>query len=692
MTPRAGRAALAGVLLLLLAAAARSGEVLPAGRERRAGHATRAGRSTAAGATGRAGVPAPRRASTAAWLDGVNVFHWKGDTELPFSGLLWGFAPYPQEELDLLTFDVGWWHERGKPYLGSMEFGNDWLGAPVAPEDAALDVNGRPLTSWSGELMPALHNPAWRQRLLGWLEAAIDAGVDGLTIDGYWQNATLVVDQGGSFDPWAMVDFREYLRGKYDKAELGALGIDDIDSFDYREWIVARGEQETWNETPLEGLAAEFYLYEWQYANDFLAEFQQHAQEYARANYDRDFFLTDNNAGGLFHSAELSDLLVGEFFYYHWAPASSDYAASDIKMRRGVAGVPVVVLPEIGISRTVRPPDQTRNLIRFVLADIYAAGGAALFHEDSLLRIDTRKGQYKDDLALDTTVVRTYNTFILGHPELYENLEPLAQVAVVYSAASQMNADVALEDGDSANTAHPWGYAGVSKVLLRANVQHDAVYLADPRFAKDRLKKKTLARYDCIIVPNAYALSDKQVKKLLAYARKGGVLLLTDGAGRWDENGRLGNRKAWETLLQEGTHQVRRGEVIYTPDPVGAWYEADEGDTERDFILDTVGRYADPLTVVQGAEGVFAYLYRGSDPGERVIHLFNTNYAPNADAFTPTGAFTLSVTADRGDYTATLLSPDLPGETPLTARWKKGRVQIRLPSIEAYAVVQLTPR
>ena len=292
-----------------------------------------------------------------------------------------------------------------------------------------------------------LHHPLWIKQLVEFGKLAIDLGADGLQIDGFAPGARLIeLRPGGSFDPRTMRDFREYLAQNFSATQLRNLGIRNIDTFNYGAWIRARGMEDTWNDFPLRGLAAAFYVYEYRYGKSVLREYRQELRDYARSTYGRNFVLSNNVAELVFHTTDVSDFIISEFFYFELRSRhSTDLAASLVKMMRAASDAPVVVLPEFLRSRPrAVPPIQNRNLIRFALADIYGAGGTATYGENWLNHLAEVGGGLKSILP-DLAVVSQVNSFILDHPDLHESLEPLADVAVVYSSGSHFNEAIAVE-------------------------------------------------------------------------------------------------------------------------------------------------------------------------------------------------------------------------------------------------------
>lgn len=526
--------------------------------------------------------------------------------------------------------------------------------------------------------------------LFKWLRQAIDGGADGMHVDGAMPNVTVITggwvvdDRGGSFDEHTMSAFTTYLRRNFSRDELKELGIDNISEFNYREWILENNRVDDWNALPLGGLAAEFYLFEFRFARNFMKKYARRGKSYAESKYDRDFFLSENE-DRLFHTASHVDQFVFEKHYtIEPAKQTFDFAASQIKLARAVDDKPVILLPETAETDEFRVATRTKNLAKFLYADIYSSGGHIIMDEDGIWRIN-RRGRFVKD-PIDKSTVNSYNSFIFDQHKFFENLGSVAKIAIVYSAASHKNQNIQHESSDEFK-AHHFGYLGLSKILLEGNIQHDVLYFTDTRFSPEKLVARDLKQYDAILIDDAYSITNRQVRLLLNYVQRGGVLLVTADTGRWDQSARLAQRPAWQAVLNEGTTPVGDGFVVYSSEPVGRNYEQFGRAADRRFVLDTVNRYVEPQTLVTGASKVIVHAYQKAR--RKVLHLVNYDFDWRADKFAKTGRFKVAVEAPAGRYEAILRSPDLAGQQELTVRWEAGYAAIDVPSLQAYAVVEL---
>jgi len=80
---------------------------------------------------------------------------------------------------------------------------------------------------------PDFNSEEWRAYLLAELKTLVDQGCTSFQQDGPAGNALLVA-YGGCYSDGSVVAFRDYLRPRYSAAELAALGVGAVDTFNYR--------------------------------------------------------------------------------------------------------------------------------------------------------------------------------------------------------------------------------------------------------------------------------------------------------------------------------------------------------------------------------------------------------------------------------------------------------------------------
>ena len=83
--------------------------------------------------------------------------------------------------------------------------------------------------------------PRYRDYLRYQMKHAFDGGADGVQVDDYGGTYGTRSSAGGCFGPHCMAAFREYVAQNVPGEQLAALGIRDLDAFDYGEFLRGRG-------------------------------------------------------------------------------------------------------------------------------------------------------------------------------------------------------------------------------------------------------------------------------------------------------------------------------------------------------------------------------------------------------------------------------------------------------------------
>ncbi|MHB8952250.1 MAG: hypothetical protein ACYC4U_04670 [Pirellulaceae bacterium] len=180
----------------------------------------------------------------------------------------------------LFSVSVGFLTE----FQGMIDFSGDYLDA------AARNYAGEPfVVPWLWDHkhkgQPAwwwcTNSPLYRQYLESRLRERMPAGPDGLHIDDYRGSSGSVGWLSGCFCRHCLAGFRAYLADKGDPDELQRLGISDLETFDYRQFLIDRGvtaekyKQESWA-VPL---ADAFHDFQVTANTKYVGEYRQLAEE-----------------------------------------------------------------------------------------------------------------------------------------------------------------------------------------------------------------------------------------------------------------------------------------------------------------------------------------------------------------------------------------------------------------------------
>ncbi|MDD5678796.1 MAG: beta-galactosidase trimerization domain-containing protein [Kiritimatiellae bacterium] len=138
------------------------------------------------------------------------------------------------------------------------------------------------------------------------------------------------------------------------------------------------------------------------------------------------------------------------------------------------------------------------------------------------------------DVKKDARMLKQTFDFEDAHPQLYDRPEPISEVGVLFSARTvwlHTDNDKAPNYIRMSDPASTDCWAGWCEMLLLANIPFDVIG------ENDLEERRYFDRLRLIIVPNAVCLSDKQIKALKEFARKGGRIIITHQSGMKDESG-----------------------------------------------------------------------------------------------------------------------------------------------------------
>jgi hypothetical protein len=601
--------------------------------------------------------------------------------------------------------------KRGQHYLGAgltpmHEPGEDYSPKPNL---ACIDIDGKPITVTKpgmgtylqGQYWMNLLNPGWQDILITRTKAMIDMGVEGVVIDESTFNQQIIFKRGGTFDEYSMTGFRNYLKGKYTASELKSkFDINAIDSFNFKDYIIAKNLKDTWNasELPPIPITYEFGLFQLTESGKFWRRMAAETKDYARQKYGREFFFSFSAAPEFathFMPTDYIDYLTGEHFYFHGS-FEVPKSAVVIKMSEGLAprmAILVEVCHDLGTL-----PQNTTDMFKYIFADIYSADGYMMIDGNAFKTMlgwdymDNKKVNYNVDEAAK------YVAFAHAHPEFY-GLNESAKVGVLHSIASRrhyMNPYV--EEGSFNETS----IKGLVDMLLNMNVPFKTIVSGDGELITETLTAADMSGLDVVVLPRVTMVSNEEVNALLDYVKNGGSVIQIDLFGTHDKNGKAVNRLELETLQEPGEHNIGKGKWFTITDDIGYQYAYNEN--QKRLYLPTERAKTDaPFTTFREAllhyykleietdAPITLNIRRYVDNGRVFLHMANYDYNQVKDKLTPAGQFTVTITLPEGIIPKTALLHDF--EQAKTTEIKftvaDGKATFTIPSVYAYAVVEL---
>jgi len=565
----------------------------------------------------------------------------------------WGYG-VNSVSLQELWRRVGRTHARGGRYVGStgmsLLFPAELEKRPELITAAVIDINGQPIegpvsTPEDPVPWPNTNHLTWQAHFREQYRAMVDAGVDGIIVDGTGGTA-MSLWVGGSFGEPDMTMFRGYLAEHYTPQELEPLlgMVPDLDTFDYGDYIRGQGLSETWQTEPWTvPLYHDFSHFQWRANKDLLRQVISETRTYAQTTYGREIAFSANLFGLGPHMLIFADLLDYYSVEYPYGLYAEEYgyppesqAIPEYKLARALGDKPALLLPDSAVTNPdLVGRDSTETLMTLYIAEAYASEGAMLV---PYMIASGGTSPYSADLDVLAPVYR----FVLDNAFLYEGLDSLVQVAVLYSFPSDYYTAWPPVFFSDVSTSE--AFRGLTYALLDGHVQYDIVVMGDDVLLSDPFSKASLAPYQVAFLPRAAFLSDAQVNILLSFVNGGGTVIAWGDTGIYDETGETGQeagRPELDALTVPGEHAYGAGWFITLddwPDP-GLSYLETHSPAVRQQMASLVNDYGERATTTSAERTLNLLAYERENGSHLVVHLVNYNYDIETDEVPPTLPF-----------------------------------------------------
>jgi len=422
----------------------------------------------------------------------------------------WGGHPESEEGVEAWAeHQVRPAHELGIRYAGGVgmvtEFASFMRQYPEWEKALCRNVRGEPFTvpwlwdhSWEGK--PAYwfctHDPMFQDFLRKQVVMAARAGVDGIHVDDHLGSAAPAwLD--GCFCEDCVAGFRDYLREHVSRERLTELGISDLDTFDYRQYVVSWLDAHPGRWTFSAPLGAEYRTYQYRYATKVMADLREAAERAAghaltfSANGAPpsptsivDYQVLTSFSAEVSHEARLDD-----------GPAHAYKVAAAL-------GRPLTATGGGRDWAAVKAGNRS-GLVRAWIAQAYAFGQFFMTpHHQWCYTEELGTHWYRGPAEDYGPIYR----FIREHRGLFDGQESVGQVAVLYNAR-------AWRDGEGPDRE-------ISRALLEGNVPFDMVVAGDD-WVPAKLTREAVARYAKVIAPAGTTLEGEQQAVLDALRGEG---------------------------------------------------------------------------------------------------------------------------------------------------------------------------
>ena len=548
-------------------------------------------------------------------------------------------------------------HATGRKYIVGIAFNGiieKWpeeTSVLISAGALGLTYEGTPALQQAGENVCyfSTNHPAWQTALVEQGKRIVEAGADGITIIEPW-GASFYPGFGGQpdFSAVSLAGFGEYLVGKYSIAELSAQGIESPQTFDYREYLQARGV--TTQELREAPFYADYRAYQRQRSAEFFRRYVSEIKAHAREIGVPDFPVATAQHGGWLTPFTLellsnSDFAFGNLDFVELGNVYDSHAFQ-YKLHLAATNGPLIAAPmDMSLGWLVQHSTQPDAWLAVKAAEAYVNRGG--FH-------DTRHAGLTENGPLEYSAnpeaVSGIFDFVTTNRELLANqTRSAARIAVL----------LALEAAQDDESVH-WGtFVGTCRVLTTANLQYDVVLNRLPAAGSE-----LIGRYDMVIVPGCQSLSPGTLAWLSGYRSAGGKLLTI-------------NQSPAEFSATPGPGLVHLD-----------WHpEIQQKSLGNQAFLDIVG--ASPsveLFTERLPDGVLAQVWR-IEAGT-VLHLLNYDF-DTANGMREKVGFTVAFKPGlaAAPTSVTLRSPELPGSQPINFNWDSTIVHFEIPSLQVWNII-----
>jgi autotransporter-associated beta strand protein len=614
-----------------------------------------------------------------------------------------------------------------KNILGAVEHGVSYVD----------EVAGNPLRS--GGLLPVTVNG--QSHLLGALISPKDPAcpmwidlqrssvlynvargqIDGIWTDNFspWDNFAWPVKL--AFGDWSVARFRDYLGTHFTAAELTAMGVSNVATFDIRtalrNKLIALGGTDTnledakWNDGSWlnDPLWRAYKIYKRQIGTEALTNYYNVSKDAAAQMGVSDFAVMGNDIPviSLGYCRGTLDVVSTELSGgWHMGTSSRGFMMPSV----GRFAPAYKVGREHAKSRLLNvwmyfeadyePYKEKPGLVNTLYYEMLANQTLPMLHPGV--------GKTTQDLAINGA----FTSFVKNSRATLSGRDSLTDVGIYYSTSSILAYMTPAGFLDIDNQPATGAYNGWGTAL--GNLQYQ--YCAIPEW---KLTAQALAKLKVLIIPNAEVLDSADVTNIITpWVNAGGRLIVTGNSGA--RKGESGNFDLNTNLSLSGltgiteiatapatqSRTVGLGKVYFIKNNIGLSYFNASTSTDRanlisgfstamNQVLGTDKTLVHPVTTIPDTVGINVY----ETPAARRFFIDVNNYDVNrsTDVVTPTPATTFTVAAPSWlaaasieNIRVTVLSPTTPTPTVTVTKSGADRIQVELGAVTHYVSIVLS--
>lgn len=527
------------------------------------------------------------------------------------------------------------------------------------------------------------NNPVWRDYLKQIMKLQIDAGVAGIQLD----EAELPITSmgaGGCFCKDCKKQFRDYLKEKKAKKELPSLYDSiDLEHFDYQEYLLGLGVAHP-NESPM---FREYYEFQLRAVKKYFTELVDYARDYARRTQDREILVSGNffNCMPVYYPFENTvDVIITEmektlFRQPHWYRYISGYSNEK----------PVIVAenPYGGIVPQLL--DMLNHGKGYDLYKLFLLEASVYGCNMSVPYGGWMGNTIKDAFYPPREVTEQVQGFLCDNDKWYSK-DSGAKIMVAYSFPSYYWREVTKTGGANAlvedesilfyqsvdmdsEEASRLPFWEIIKLMSEKQVIYDVRMFGDEDVRPDRVSADDWKQYEMIVLPECSALTENQMEELEKYAQAGGKLLVF---GKIAEN-----CPAFTERL------LNCDNAIFCDNPESRREAMEKFGKVFDELDERIAQVK--VTVADEAKQSFAGVHSHRNGSFFTIHLLNYNYDSKEDKVMPLAGVRLTARMPENAGAVRCVSLD-GGDLPCDIKLQDGRLEVLIPEMPLYAVVEVT--
>ncbi|HVZ64571.1 MAG TPA: hypothetical protein VG936_08365 [Lacunisphaera sp.] len=360
---------------------------------------------------------------------------------------------------------------------------------------------------WTKNWWGCTNNPMFQEQLMARMRAGLETGANIIHLDDHAGTYACASWGGGCFCRYCMQGFRAWLHDHVDAKELAAAGVDDVATFDLREFLSKRGygDRKAFMDAVFKRtvpLWDKFLTFQRESEIAFIRRMQTEAARVA--GHPVPFGVNSFN------------LIPVQVFEAHCV----DYFANEVEHYDVEDLVPPVVYrlgeaigrPTFSTGagwdwvKVGQSPSTTR--VRGWIAEAYAFGQYFMYAWGKWAWSES--SPTNPLLKVDPEIFRPMFAFVSDHSELFDGLENAATVGLLFDSATAAR--------------NHWDVRDASKAMLDAGVPYGLAVSGD-ELLKRPLTREALNRFRVLVLPKDIKRTEALNQLLAQWQESGGILI-----------------------------------------------------------------------------------------------------------------------------------------------------------------------